>query len=155
MNKKKTNIFNLLIFTIILFWCIGILWEIVIFYFPTSSFFLPLLKYNYSIVCHTQSEKLFSYSSFHTLVCSRCSGIYFGALISAFLIIIGFYKGVSTKFLILSSLPMLFDVFFSSLSIYDYSHTIALFTGFLLGSIGFFYIHTSLIQIILNHKEKN
>lgn len=114
-----------------------------------------MLKYNYSIVCHTQSDKLFTIGNFHTLVCSRCTGIYFGALISSFTIIFGFIKKVSTKLLLLSAVPMIIDIVLYSNSFYNYSKYIALFTGLLLGSVGFIYIHEAIFELLRKEKEMN
>jgi len=155
LNFPTARVSNFILFIFILIWCLGILWEIVIHHFPSSFYFLPFLKYNYSVVCHIQSEKLFVFGNFHTLVCSRCSGIYFGALISSFIILLGFSKNFSTKVLFLSSLPMFLDIFLYSLNVYDYSKYSALLSGLLLGSIGFIYIHSSIIELLTKQKGEN
>ncbi len=131
------------------------MWEIVVIYFPDLLFLFPFLKYNYSIVCHTQPEKLFQISNFHTLVCSRCFGIYSGALLSIILILFGFYKSLGTKFLLLSSIPMFADVILYSFGFYTYSKWLAFSTGILLGSVGFFYIHSSLLSFFAKNKGVN
>jgi len=146
---------NIILFIIILLWWIGIIWEIVAYYLPNSFYLLPFLKYNYSIVCHTQSDKLFQIGNFNTLVCSRCFGIYSGALLSITLLLLGFSKSVSTKVLLFISIPLFTDVILSSLSLYSYSRNISLFTGLLLGSIGFIYIHNSLKNFLIKDKGEN
>lgn len=153
MKFSSEKIIDVVIFTLIFLWCLGILWEIVIHFFPNLIVALPFLKYNYSLVCHQEPEKLFSIGNYKTLVCSRCTGIYFGALFSSMIALTGFIKKVNTKLLLLSSIPMFIDVILYSFGFYTYSKTIALFTGLLLGSVGFIYIHDA-IKIILLKKEK-
>lgn len=148
MKLLNASFYNFLIFLLILFWCLGFLWEFVLHFFPTSIYLLPFLKYNYSIVCHTETEKLFSLFGYNTLVCSRCAGIYFGGLFSSFLVLLGLKKNISTKVLLLSSIPLILDVILYSVGIYQYSKYIALLTGLLLGSIGFIYIHRSIIEFL-------
>lgn len=155
MNFLNARFINFSLFLVILIWNIGILWELIVFYLPSSFYLLPFLKYNYSIVCHVQPEKLFEYAGLHTLVCSRCAGIYFGAFISSFIILIGFKKITSSKLLLLSSLPIFIDIILYSINIYSYSKYIALLTGLLLGSIGFFYIHSSFIDLLTKRKGEN
>jgi len=149
-SKKKIEIF---LFVSILLWCIGILWEIVVQQFPQLLITLPFLKYNYTIVCHQETQKLFHIGNFNTLVCSRCTGIYFGSLLSAGLILLGVLKEVSTKLLLYASIPMFLDVLLYSLGVYTYSHSFALFTGLLLGSVGFIYIQDAIIKILMNNKK--
>ncbi len=155
MNTFNKRTIDILFFLLILLWCVGILWEIVINYFPTTFYFIPFLKYNYSIVCHTEPEKLFTIGKFHTLVCSRCTGIYYGGLISSIIIIFGAINKINTKLLLLSSIPMLLDVTLYTIGIYNYSKYIALFTGLLLGSVGFIYIHCAIIELLNKQKGKN
>lgn len=152
--KKKFNLtLNILFSSILLIWIVGFLWNLIIFHFPYMIKFLPFLKYNYSIVCHTHVEKLFEFWNIKTLLCSRCSGIYLGAFISSIAILLGLKKNISTKFLLLSLLPILLDIILYTLGIYNYSQYVALSTGLLLGSLGFIYIHNSIFEMIIN-KER-
>jgi uncharacterized membrane protein len=89
------------------------------------------------------------------LVCSRCAGIYFGGLFSSLLVLLGLKKNISTKILLLSSIPLILDVILYSISIYNYSNYIALLTGFLLGSIGFIYIHKSVLELLNKDRLEN
>lgn len=146
---------NTLLFVILLFWWIGTLGEFISYYFPNFIYLLPFLKYNYSIVCHQQPEKLLEFGKIHTLVCSRCFGIYSGALVTSSLILLGLSKKINTKTLLIVSIPMFIDVILYSLNIYPYSKWIAFSTGILLGSIGFLYIHSSLVSLFVKNKDKN
>ncbi|MBK7103919.1 MAG: DUF2085 domain-containing protein [Ignavibacteriae bacterium] len=152
MFNIKVNSVNLFLFFIIFIWCLGILAEFLLNLFPSLFYIFPFLKYNYSIVCHTQSEKLFTYFGYHTLVCSRCTGIYFGSLISIILIIFGFEKSISTKQLLIFSIPLFLDVIFTTLNAYPYIHLLSLVTGLLLGSIGFSYIHKLILNLLIKQK---
>jgi len=140
---------------VILLWCIGIFWEIVVHFFPKSVIAVPLLKYNYSLVCHQQTEKLFRIYGYNTLVCSRCTGIYLGALFSSSIILFAKLKKVSKRIMIISSVPMFMDVTLYSSGLYSYSKLIALITGLILGSVGFLYIHDAVINILIQKKGKN
>ncbi|MBK8945667.1 MAG: DUF2085 domain-containing protein [Ignavibacteriae bacterium] len=120
--------------------------------FPAIFYIFPFLKYNYTIVCHTQSEKLINYFGYHTLVCARCSGIYFGSLFSIILILFRIEKSVSTKQLFIFSIPLFLDVIFTSFGIYSYIHLISFITGLLLGSVGFSYIHKQILLLFIKHQ---
>ena len=147
MQSVKIKITEVILVFLITIWCIGIFWELVSSKYPNLVYYLPFLKYNYSIVCHTQPEKLLEVGSFKTLTCSRCTGIYLGGFLSGLIILIGFKKLISTKNLLFSSIPIFIDVIFYSVGFYSYSKYLALLTGLLLGSVGFIYIHNSIIEL--------
>jgi len=58
-------------------------------------------------------------------------------------------------FLIISSIPMLIDVLFSSFEVYSYSKAISLSTGLFFGSVVFIYILLSIEKVFTNSKSKN
>ena len=148
MNFKDSFSYDLIFFTLILFWFFGIVSQFVAIYFPSFLVITPLCKYNYSLVCHIETDKLIYYNSASTFTCARCTGIYFGALIAAFLFLVGITIKVSLKLLFLSFIPILFDIAMYYIGIYQYSITIAFFTGVLLGSVGFIYIRNILMKFI-------
>lgn len=152
MFKIKEKTLNRFLFIILFIWCSGILGDYLISIFPNTLIIFPFLKYNYSIVCHQQSGKLFHYFGYSTLVCSRCTGIYFGGLISIILIIFNFKTDISTKILVSASIPLLIDVTLTTFGVYNYSNNFALMTGLLLGSFGFFYIHGSIVTLLIKNK---
>lgn len=152
LNKKPKFFLRIIPTLIIFIWIIGFCWELILSLFPNSIYLLPFLKYNYSLVCHIETEKLFSIFGYNTLVCSRCVGIYFGSFFSSILIIARANRYISRKSFLLLSLPLLLDVTFTSLGIYGYSKIMALITGFLLGSAGFIYIHVEIFQLFKNRK---
>lgn len=115
----------------------------------------PFQKMLYSNICHQDVHKSFICHNIPFLVCTRCTGIYFGALISAVVILILNIKlKFKTKFLYLLSIPMLFDVLFYSIGIYPYNKFIAASTGILFGSSIFLYI-LSALEYLLFDKQKN
>lgn len=95
----------------------------------------------YATICHQNKTKSFCGNGISFLVCSRCTGIYFGAFVSSILIL-GTKRIDQIKFnqQVLFSIPMLLDVIFYSIGIYEYNKIIALSTGFLFGSTIFLYI---------------
>ena len=154
--KNKKHIFLRLLPTIFIFlWVIGFCWEMVMYFFPNSILLFPILKYNYSLVCHCESDKLFSIFDLNSLICSRCTGIYIGSLISAFLIFLNKNISISTKVLFVCSIPLFIDVISTSINFYEYSKFLAFSTGFLLGSIGFIYIHKEVFHLLKNFKAKS
>lgn len=154
MNTLKHLKLNSILFLLISIWCIGIIWNLLSYYFPSLLVLKPLLHHNYSLVCHTESNKLYEFFGFTTLTCSRCTGLYFGAFISSLLLLIGFERSISTKLLFILSLPMFVDVLLYSIGIYTYSQNVALLTGLFLGFGGFIYIRNSISEI-MTKKEKN
>lgn len=102
----------------------------------------PLVDQGFSIICHQQSDKLIEIFGVHSLVCARCTGIYLGLFFMSLLnLFINFNNIPSLKILILLSTPMFIDVLLTTSEIYDYSKSIAFFTGFLFGSVGFLYFY--------------
>ena len=150
--KLTETSINLIIACLIAVWFIGIFWEFVTRIYSPSLVILPVLKYNYSIVCHTETEKLIEIGGLRTLTCARCTGIYFGAFLSSLCILIIKNLNISTKLLLLASIPMFLDVILYTLDIYNYSKIIALTTGLLLGSIGFIYIHDAIKNLFIKEK---
>jgi uncharacterized membrane protein len=111
----------------------------------------------YSNVCHQDVSKSFTCNNIPFLVCARCTGIYFGAIISAVVILLLNIKlKFKTKYLYLLSIPMLLDVLFYSTGIYPYNKFIASSTGFLFGSSIFLYILSALEYLLfINQKNTN
>jgi len=144
---RPNKILDIIFFTIILVWVIGIFAEPLTKFIPELAILLPFLKYNYSLVCHTDPNKLFSIFDSHTLVCSRCLGIYLGGLLASIIFIFHKPKSFGTRILFYSSIPMFIDIIFYTLNIYHYSVYLAMLTGLLLGSVGFFYIHDEILKL--------
>ncbi|MDH7605085.1 MAG: DUF2085 domain-containing protein [Melioribacter sp.] len=140
--------FKLLIFILISIWYTGIFFECLTKLYPKSIIILPFIKKTYSLVCHQKSGKLIELNCGHSLVCSRCAGIYSGILLSSIVsLVVKKILHTNLKFLFISIIPIIIDILFVSLNIYSYSKTLAFFTGFLFGSVLFLYFYKSLINL--------
>jgi len=143
------------LFSLIIIWCAGFLIEFIIPIFGYAAYALPFLDKFYSLVCHQNPHKLLSINGYSTLVGARCTGIYFGFLLSAAIFI--FVIKISEpkiKYFIFAAIPMALDVLFHTIGVYPYSKTIALITGLLLGSVGFIYFYDALKKLYYEIKTK-
>ncbi len=146
---------RILIVITLLVWVSGIFFEWIIPLFPNSVFALPILQNAYSHVCHQQSHKLLGDSVYHSLVCARCIGIYFGFfLVSIISLIWKLPSEPRVKYFLIAMLPMFADVILYSIGVYSYSKILALFTGLLLGSTGFLYFYSALNKLFQEIKQK-
>ena len=88
------------------------------------------------------------------LVCARCAGIYFGALITGLLFLFNRISELKIKVLVIVSIPLLLDVCLIFLGAYKYSQTIALITGLAFGSIIYLFLLSELENIFVNKAIK-
>jgi uncharacterized membrane protein len=145
---------KIILFVLIFIWVAGIFVEFIIPYFNGLSYAYTFINRLYATVCHQQFHKLIEFNGHHSLVCSRCSGIYIGGFLSSFILLfIPTLKIRNGKFILLAALPMLTDVLLYSFGFYSYSKIIALITGVLFGSVGIVYIYYGL-QILLEKNAK-
>jgi len=145
--KNKIRIFRISIFLLLLAWCTGFS------LLPISPnneavlVFQPALKKIYSSFCHQDQEKTIHLGEYF-LVCARCSGIYFGAALTALISIFIFLNKeihLNVRTGIILTLPMLCDVVLFNIGIYSYSITAAFTTGIIFGSAAIIFI-LSLIE---------
>lgn len=94
----------------------------------------------YSTVCHQQSEKCISIVGMQLLVCARCTGIYFGALLSAVIVLFFSVIRIDERILLTSLLIVLADVLLVPLGVYNYSKTISFVAGLLFGASIYLYL---------------
>ncbi len=149
----KRSAFRFSLFFLLTIWIIGFLSPCLEINFLLP--FYPFQKMIYSNVCHQNPTKSLGCNNGLFLVCARCSGIYFGAIISSLILI--FYKhqiNFKTKYLYLLSVPMIIDVTFLTFNIYNYNKFASAFTGFLFGSAVFVYILGG-IENLLFTEQKN
>jgi uncharacterized membrane protein len=140
---------KLLVFFLLLIWCIG-------FFSPSFQSNLslasyPLLNSIYSKFCHQDPSRSFYINGNKLLVCARCTGIYLGALSVLFLSLFINLKIKATdefKLLLFSALPMLIDVLLYNIGVYEYSKIIALATGLILGAAAAFCINNFIVHSI-------
>ena len=148
--------YRIFLFVILLVWCSGIFFNYIIHINGNLIIAYPVVNKMYALVCHQQHDKLLHFWFGDTLVCSRCTGIYLGLLLLAFVFVFySFRKIPDIKYLVYLSLPMAADVLFSSLGIYNYSKTIAFATGFLFGSAGFLYLYKGIIILLKDIQVRN
>lgn len=109
----------------------------------------------YSTVCHQNPDKSFFYNGLQLLVCARCFGIYCGALLSAFIILLNDLK-IPIKFLFFSLTLIATDILFYQLNFYSYNKIISMTTGIVFGTTVFHIIFESIKETVLKHRdEKN
>ncbi len=150
MNIRKLY-FRLLIFISILTWCIGFTLNV----FTNDSVFsiasTPIFNLFYDNVCHQDESKLISFNGFDFLVCARCSGIYFGALLSSLFLIISFKKReVPLKIFSIVSIVLFADVILNNFVLNSYNKISAFITGLFFGSVCFRIVIHQLENHILN-----
>lgn len=74
------------------------------------------------------------------MVCARCTGIYFGAMITAILNLLPVSVSISKRLLFYSAIPMLVDVILIHLGVYQYNKVISFITGNIFGASVFIFI---------------
>ena len=153
--KAKSKFLRIILLIFLLVWITGIISPCLNINSLHSIY--PFQKMLYSNVCHQDVNKSFACNNIPFLVCARCTGIYFGAIISAAVILLSNIKlKFKTKYLYLLSIPMLLDVLFYSTGIYPYNKFIASSTGFLFGSTIFLYILSAFEYLLfINQKNNN
>ncbi|MCZ7601513.1 MAG: DUF2085 domain-containing protein [Melioribacteraceae bacterium] len=149
------NVYKVLFTSVAFLWLVGTLLSLIDFTQNIFIEFIPFLYIFYSPVCHQNVDKLICVDNSCSLLCSRCVGIYLGVFITSItLIFIAPKNIIPIKYLFILSIPLLLDVIFVSLGIYNYSKLIALFTGFIFGSAAFYYFYNG-IEIFLYEKRIN
>ena len=113
---------------------------------PLTNFLITKI---YSTVCHQESLKCISIDNISMLVCARCAGIYFGALIAAISSLFILQSIINDRLILISILPLLTDVLLVSLGIYSYSKFISFSTGIVFGSIIYLFILAEIEKLIL------
>jgi len=137
MQEKKIFPVKFILFVSLLIWNIGIFSPC----FSGNNLLIHhLLKFIYSPVCHQITERSFSCNHLQFMVCARCTGIYFGAMIASLLNLLPVSVSISKRFLIYSALPMIIDVIMLNAEIYQYNKLIAFITGNIFGASVFIFI---------------
>jgi uncharacterized membrane protein len=147
--------YRILIFIFILIWFTGIFIESIACFIPELMITIPFIKNGYSLTCHQNPQKILHIFCGNSFVCARCLGIYFGLVILSFYNLFSNIKRVPTlKTFSFLALPMLLDAFLTTAGIYPYSKLSAFATGFLFGSILFFYFYNGIILLQTEQREK-
>jgi len=136
-----------------------ILWNMLNFsgiLFGQDTIYKPIGNFLFSNVCHLQQNKLLFINEIPTILCSRCTGIYFGALLtSSILLFIDIRKTFNFKQLIFFSIPTILDITFYNLNIYNYYFPISFLAGVFLGIFGFYYFYIGILNLITNKRLLN
>lgn len=120
-----------------------------------ASILTPIGKFYFSNICHLQENKLFQIDEFATVLCSRCSGIYLGALfVATTLLFVDIRLNFRFVYLFAALLPTVFDIIFYNIGLYSYNIFISLFAGILSGVFGFYYFYTGILNIYLSKKKE-
>ena len=150
MMKPSIKIF---LFLLLFIWTTGILSASIL--SASNLHYIPLVKKIFAPVCHQQLYKTIIIEGNALMVCARCSGIYFGGLVSSFILFFLMKDFLpSIKVLFIAALPMLLDVILYSSGFYEYNKIISFLTGFLFGSAALFYIYVGLIDFFVELKLK-
>jgi len=114
------------------------------------AFASPIYK-AFSFVCHQIPERSFHLAEHKFAVCSRCTGLYAGFAVAAFVYPLARplqrTETPSLLWLILATLPLGIDFALGYFSIWDNTHWSRLLTGALLSSVAVFYILPGLIDL--------
>ena len=141
----KLTAVKILLFILLLIWCAGIIFPPVSPDFAGKLVITQILNYTYSLVCHQTNSALEHFDNNHLLVCTRCTGLYFGALLFIILLIVKPFKvkrGLKPFFFL--STPLIADAIAIRMGIYNYSATFTFITGFVCGAIIIIYIINAL-----------
>lgn len=138
MQNKKIFSIKLLLLSALIIWNIGIFSPC--FLGNDNLLVHHLLKFIYSPVCHQNVERSFTCNHLQFMVCARCTGIYFGAMIAASFNLLPISISISKRFLLYSALPMIFDLLMLNLEVYQYNKLLAFITGNLFGASVFIFI---------------
>jgi uncharacterized membrane protein len=120
-------------------------------YLLTNSRALPALwLYQcFSSICHQIPERSFHVSGFPLAVCSRCTGLYFGAffgmLLYPLLRRINNHEWPHRRFLVLALLPTVIDLGGNALGLFTNTFASRTITALLAGMVAAFYIFPGLI----------
>jgi uncharacterized membrane protein len=149
----KDTFIKFYLFLAVLFWCILISFPVLFKNYSFTLNFTQIIKDALSIVCHQKPERTIYINTIPLLVCSRCTGIYFGGLLSSLInILISREIKIQNRIFYSSSIPIFIDVVLHSAGAYPYSKCVAFITGLLFGSIGFLYIFGS-IKLFFNESR--
>lgn len=109
------------------------------------------IYHSFRFLCHQLPERSFFISGHKLAVCSRCTGLYFGATLTLLLYPLLKSFRVShaphRKWLIAAAIPLAIDFMLTFLGIWENTHTTRFVTGFILGSVVVFYVMPGVIEL--------
>lgn len=148
----SSTLIRFFLLSILLIWTIGFLQPTLL--TQNNSLTNYFLEKVYSGVCHQQSSKCIIIGNESMLVCARCAGIYFSAIIVGLLFLFRSIPALTIKVLIIASIPLLLDVCFTLLGVYKYSQTISFITGLAFGGVVYLFLLSELEDLFSNKSIK-
>lgn len=152
MQSKQLFPLKIFLFFALLIWNIGIFNPC--FIGKENLFLHQLIKFFYSPVCHQKLERSFTCNHLQFMVCARCMGIYFGALLAAGFNLLPISISISKRFLIYSAIPIAADVIMLNLGVYQYNKFLSFVTGNLFGASVFIFIFEIIKDYFLEIKKE-
>ncbi len=147
MQNKSGKIVSAIFVLLLLFWNYLNFLKLFANELPFNSWMIFLSEIVFTPVCHQNPEKLFHIFNTSCQLCSRCTGIYIGALISSIAVLFIPLKRISTKYLFASIAINLLDGIFYNIGIYSYNHNLTFATGLLFGSLVFYYFRVEIEKL--------
>ncbi len=135
MNYRRIY-FRIIILLSILTWCLGFSLNVLVHGSDISIASTGLFNFVYDNICHQDKDKLISINGYNFLVCARCSGIYFGALLSSVFLLFSFRnKEIPLKLFLSASVILFADVVINNFFLSTYNKISAFTTGLFFGSV--------------------
>lgn len=112
----------------------------------------------FGFLCHQLPERSFFIDGHKLAVCSRCTGLYFGATLTLLLYpLLRSLRVAHTphrRWLILAAIPISLDFLLTFVGVWENTHTTRFGTGFLLGSVTVFYVMPGVVELSLRSWKK-
>ena len=113
---------------------------------------------SFGILCHQLPERSYFIAGHKFAVCSRCTGVYAGFLLT----LLGYplirslrsVEVPARRWLFVFSLPLLIDFALGFFGIWENTHSSRFITGFLFGSVVVFYVMPALAELSQWRKAK-
>jgi uncharacterized membrane protein len=111
------------------------------------------IYYAFSPLCHQRPDRSYFIAGHKLAVCSRCTGIYFGFVLTLLAYPLARSLRTTTtparKWLFLAALPLAIDFSLTFVGVWENTHTSRLLTGLLLGSVAVFYVMPGIADLSL------
>lgn len=111
----------------------------------------------FAVFCHQLSERSYFIDGHKLAVCSRCTGLYAGFVVT--LLLYPLIRPIQTtlwpprEWLILAAAPMAIDFSLTFFGVWENTHTSRLLTAILLGSASVFYVMPGLAELSLRNRK--
>jgi uncharacterized membrane protein len=111
------------------------------------------LYHSFGLLCHQLPERSFFILGNKFAVCSRCTGLYLGFVVT--LALYPLLKSIrrthlpARKWLIAASIPLLIDFSVTFFGVWENTHATRFLTGMLLGSVMVFYVMPGIVELSL------